>query len=141
MSFLSSLRRLLRLPPEPTDDELLLPSRQFRWYMTFWHFIYLGMLALLLGYNLWAGRTALGGQQALLVALTAGQVVLYGWNFIFNDVWPLPRWRKALYFGGSILLWAVEWQIAPNYFWLILSYMGQMFGILSPLAADRKSVV
>lgn len=129
------MRRLLSLPPEPSDDELPLPSRQFRWYLTFWHVIYLGTLALLLGYNLWDNRAALGWQQALLAGLSLVQVALYGWNFVFNDVWPLPRWRQALYFGGSILLWVVEWQIAPSYFWLIMSFLGQMFGILSPVAA------
>ncbi len=36
---------------------------------------------------------------------------------------------------GSLALWVVEWQIAPGYFWLILSYLGQMYGILSPVAA------
>jgi|SRR5579859_7166672 len=142
MSLPSTLRRLLPwLPAEPTDDDLPLPSRQFRWYMTFWHIVYLGGLALLFGHNLWVERAALGGRQALLLGLSAVQVVLYGWNFMFNEVWPLPRWRKALYFFGSLALWAVEWQLDPNYFWLIFSYMGQMFGILSPTAAIPSTSV
>jgi signal transduction histidine kinase len=138
MSFMSTVRRWLRLvptPAEPTDDELPLPSRQFRWYLNFWHFVYLGALALFLGHNLWAARAAPGWREALLAGLTAAQAVLYAWNFIYNDVWPLPAWRKALYFGGSLALWFVEWQLDPNYYWLILSYLGQMFGILSPTAA------
>jgi len=96
---------------------------------------------LLFGHNLWVERAALGGRQALLLGLSAVQVVLYGWNFMFNEVWPLPRWRKALYFFGSLALWAVEWQLDPNYFWLIFSYMGQMFGILSPTAAIPSTSV
>jgi signal transduction histidine kinase len=135
MSLPSTFRRLFPwLPAEPTDDELPLPSRQFRWYLNFWHIVYLGALAILLAHNLWLARAALGGRQALLLGLTAVQVALYGWNFMFNDVWPLPRWRKVLYFGGSLALWALEWQLDPSYYWLILSYLGQMFGILSPIA-------
>jgi signal transduction histidine kinase len=138
MTFLASVQRFFRPGPrqaEPTDDDLPLPSRQFRWYLGFWHVIYLGGLAVLLGHSLWAARAALGGREALLVALAAGQAWLYAWNFIYNDVWPLPGWRKALYFGGSLALWAVEWRLDPNYFWLTPSYLGQMFGILSPTAA------
>jgi signal transduction histidine kinase len=121
--------------PEPGDDELPLPSRQFYWYLAFWHVVYLGALALLLGHNLLAARGAPGRPQALLAGLTAVQVVLYAWNFMYNDVWPLPGWRNALYFVGSLALWTVEWRLDPNYFWLVLSYLGQMFGILSPAAA------
>jgi signal transduction histidine kinase len=136
MNLPASLRRLFPwLPAEPTDAELPPPSRQFRWYMNFWHIIYLGALALLLGHNLWAERAAPGGRQALLLGLTAVQVLLYGWNFMFNEIWPLPRWRKALYFGGSLALWAIEWQLDPSYYWFIIAYLGQMFGILSPVAA------
>lgn len=138
MSLFARVQRILRFGSsqlEPTDDDLPLPSRHFRWYLGFWHVFYLGGLALLLGHSLWAARAALGGRAALLVGLTAGQAGLYAWNFIYNDVWPLPAWRKALYFGGSLALWAVEWQLDPYYFWIILSYLGQMFGILSPAAA------
>ena len=137
MSLLTTVRRWLRLvpaPAEPTDDELPLPSRQFRWYLNFWHFIYLGALAVLLGYSLWDGRAALGWRHGLLVVLSGAQAALYAWNFILNQVWPLPAWRKGLYFAGSLAVWFVEWQLAPAYFWLILPYLGQMFGVLSPVA-------
>jgi signal transduction histidine kinase len=138
MTLFTTVRRLLRFapaPPEPTDDQLPLPSRHFRWYLGFWHIVYLGGLALLLGHSLWAARAAPGWREAALIVLAAAQTVLYAWNFIYNDVWPLPAWRKALYFGGSLALWFVEWQLDPSYFWIILSYLGQMFGILSPVAA------
>lgn len=138
MTILTSLRRFFRLYPfrsEVVDDGLPLPRRAFRWYLWFWHIFYLGALAVISGYTLWAARAALGWREAALVALVAAQVALYVWNFILNDRWPLPAWRHAVYFLGSMALWLIEWRLYSGYLWLGMTYLGQMFGVLPPLGA------
>ncbi|MCC6188422.1 MAG: sensor histidine kinase [Anaerolineales bacterium] len=120
---------------EDAEHELPLPLRQFRWYLLFWHIVYLGILGSLWAATLWAARTALGWREAALTALAAGQTALYLWNFMLNDRWPLPGWRHATYFGGSIVLWLIEWWLYQDFAWLGMAYFGQMFGVLPPLAA------
>ncbi|MEP7357623.1 MAG: sensor histidine kinase [Anaerolineales bacterium] len=133
-------RSLVLTAPEG-DGETPLPPRQFRWYILFWHVIYLGSLAITLGYHLWAHRAALGLSQAGILLLAAGQVGLYLWNFILNDRWPLPLWRHGVYFIGSLALWWIEWQVEPAFFGLGIAYLGQMFGVLPPVAALPATLV
>lgn len=117
------------------DGHLPLPARQMGLYVTFWHIIYLGLLALLL-WDTWAGATPADlGRPALITLLAAGQVGLYLWNFVLNARWPLPAWRMAVYFGGSIALWLLQWRLDPEYQWFGMTYFGQMLGLLPPLAA------
>ena len=133
--------RNLVLPGRADEGEAPLPPGQFRWYILFWHVIYLGSLAVTLGYHLWSHRAALGLTQAAIVVLVAGQVALYFWNFILSNRWPLPLWRHGAYFVGSLLLWWIEWQIEPAFFGLGISYLGQMFGVLPPAAALPATLV
>ena len=134
ISLWQRVRSLVLAAPEG-GSETPLPPRQFRWYVTFWHVIYLGSLAAALGYHLWVHRAALGLIQAAILLPVAGQVALYLWNFIVNDRWPLPLWRHGIYFVGSLALWWIEWQLEPAFFGLAIAYMGQMFGVLPPVAA------
>lgn len=127
-----------------TDDaeyELPLPLRQFRWYLLFWHVVYLGVLGGVWAITLWQARAALGWREAALTGLIAGQVALYLWNFVLNDRWPLPGWRHAVYFGGSIVLWLVESWLNPDFGWLGMAYFGQMFGVLPPTSAVLGTLV
>jgi signal transduction histidine kinase len=107
----------------------------FWWYLTFWHIVYLGMLALLWGSALIDAWPALGWRQLALTGLIAAQAALYVRSFLFNRRWPLPGWHLALYFVGSVALWYLEWRLDERFFWLIMSYFGQSFGILPPVAA------
>jgi len=129
-----------RLPTD-LDHDMPLPPRQFGWYITFWHIVYLGGLALILGLTLWEARAALGWREAALTVLVLGQVALYLWNFIFNYRWPLPNWRLAVYFLGSIALWLVEWWLTDGFGWVGMAYLGQMFGMLPPIAAVPGTLV
>ena len=126
------LRKYLDIPP---DSPTPIPPRQFAWYVNFWHVVYLGLLALMLGIAWWNGRGSLGWREVALTALVAGQVALYFPILIFSDRWPIPGHRYALYFGGSLALWFLEWQLDPNFYWLIMSYLGQMYGLLPPIFA------
>ncbi len=125
-----------RQPLEISPDALTpIPARQMGWYVNFWHVVYFGVLALILGTALWNGRAALGWREAALTALVATQVWLYLKFLAFNPRWPIPGRHYALYFGGSLAIWLLEWQLAPHFFWLIMSYLGQMYGLLPPIAA------
>jgi len=125
-----------RQPLEITSDALTpIPPRQMGWYVNFWHVVYFGVLALILGTALWNGRAALAWREAALTALVATQVWLYLKFLAFNPRWPIPGRHYAIYFGGSLAIWLLEWWLAPHFFWLIMSYLGQMYGLLPPIAA------
>ena len=112
-----------------------LPPRQFRWYLLFWHIVSLTLLAVLLGNSLRLAWPAWGWREAALAALVAGQAGLYFITFIRATRWPQPWWWMAVYFLGSIALWYLEVQLDEGFFWLLMSYFGQMFGTLPPVAA------
>jgi len=120
---------------DPHDDYAPLPPRYFRWYLLFWHIVYMGALVLLLGLSLWDAWPNLGWQHLALVALVGAQIFLYARLVVFVNQWPFPwRWL-ATYFLGSLVLWYIEWHISPIFFPLVWSYFGQMLGILPPIAA------
>ncbi len=117
----------------PADAGTPLPPRQYQWYVIFWHIVYLGALALTLGPVLWIARANLGWREAALTLLVLAQAALYVRWMVFTRHWPLTRREYAVYFIGSLALWLVEWQLGPSFFWLIMAYMGQMYGMLPPI--------
>lgn len=117
-------------PPPPP---LPLPWRQYRLFLWFWHVLYLGALAAMLGLTLWNARLALGGREAALTGLVALQVFLYVRLLMLGGSWPAPAWRLALYFGGSIAACLLEWLLEPMFLGMLFGYAGQMIGILPPL--------
>ncbi len=126
-------------PTPSTDNDAPIPQRQFMWYINFWHVVYLGTIAAMLFGVWWQQDDWINRRVALLAGLVAVQVLLYYKLIMTNPKWerqwPLPARDLWLYFGSSILIWWIEWQIEPAFFWLIMSYFGQMFGILPPIAA------
>lgn len=126
-------------PPPPRtagiEAPTPIPPRLFGWYLRFWHVAYLTILGIFLGRALLEAWPALGWREAALTALVAGHVALYVRTFIRPGRWPHPNGWLAVYFLGSLALWYLEWRLEANFFWLIMSYFGQMFGILSPRAA------
>ncbi|MCC7360781.1 MAG: sensor histidine kinase [Anaerolineales bacterium] len=131
----------VRRAPASADEHLPLPARQMQLYLTFWHFVYLGLLTLLL-WETWAefGRGDVW-RASLLTGLALAQTGLYVWSFVLNHLWPLPGWRIGLYFGVSVGLWLLEWRLAPDWQWFGMTYFGQMLGILPPLAAVPGSLL
>jgi signal transduction histidine kinase len=131
---------VLRTAPPSADDHMPLPARQMQIYLTFWHFVYLGLMILLL-WDTWAefgrGETWRAG---LLTALALTQAGLYVWSFVLNNIWPLPAWRIGLYFGVSVGLWLLEWRLSPDWQWFGMTYFGQMLGTLPPAAAVPGSL-
>ena len=108
---------------------------QFTRYVRFWHVVYLTTLAAFLGRELLAAWPALGWHAAALTALVAGQAALYVRFLVMARRWPLPWWAMTTYFLGSLALWYVEWRLDGDFFWLIMTYFGQMFGLLPPRGA------
>lgn len=124
-----------------SDDHSPLPSRYFRWYLLFWHIVYLGLLAIFLGIAFWDAWPNLGWPQLALVGLVAVQVGLYARLLIFVKRWPFPWQWLATYFLGSLAIWYIEWHLSPIFFPLVWSYFGQMLGILPPIAALPGSAI
>jgi signal transduction histidine kinase len=112
------------------DDRFPLPSKQFRWYVLFFHVLTLGSLAGALTYILWNARHALGWPEITTSALLLTQIGIYLGIMIFGRQWPLPRNRLLLYFAVNLALWLIEYWLVPDVYWIVFAYIGQMFGLL-----------
>lgn len=123
-----------RYPLPPPDELISVTSRHYQWFIAFWHIFYLGLLAMYLGIAVsLAIYSGLSWQMAALVIAILAQAGLYTRLIIFNRRWPIPLRTLGLYFGGSLVLWFIEWRIEPGFFWLIMSYGGQMYGLAPPV--------
>jgi signal transduction histidine kinase len=112
------------------------------WYVTFWHVVYLGVLALFLGQVIIAViREGLSWQSASLMGALLLQAGLYLRIVVFARTWPLSLRQLAAYFGGTLILWFIEWRMEPNFFWLVMSYFGQIYGIAPPPVAIPGSAL
>jgi signal transduction histidine kinase len=120
---------------DDVETNLPMPWKYFKLFLLFWHVGYLGTLAFVLGLELYHSFGSWGTQQLFLTACVAGQVGLYVAIVIVNERWPLPGWQALVYFGGSFMLWAIEWTISENFAWVGWMNLGQMFGILPPVMA------
>ena len=113
-----------------SDERFPLPTKQYRWYVLFFHVLTLGSLAGSLVYILWNGRDALGWRELVVSALLLAQIGIYLGIMIFARQWPLPRNRLLLYFAINLAIWLVVYWLAPEVYWLVFAYLGQMFGLL-----------
>jgi hypothetical protein len=111
---------------------LPMPFKHFRLFMLFWHVLYLGALIGMLALVLVQDPDPWRWRNALLAACVLGQVALYVGLVMHHRSWPLTGWRAIVYFGGSLLLWAVEWQIDSRFAFAGWMNAGQMFGMLQP---------
>ena len=57
------------------------------------------------------------------------------WFYVLSGRYPFPTRSHLIYFGGGLLAWAVEYQLYPNLFYLLFTFMGQAFGMLAPAGA------
>jgi signal transduction histidine kinase len=112
------------------DERFPLPTKQYRWYVLFFHVLTLGSLAGSLVYILWNGRDALGWREVVVSTLLLAQIGMYLGIMIFARQWPLPRNRLLLYFAINMAIWLVVYWLAPEVYWLVFAYLGQMFGLL-----------
>lgn len=111
---------------------LPMPFKRFRLFTLFWHTLYLGALVGMLALVLVQDPDPWRWPNALLAACVFGQAALYVGLVMRYRSWPLTGWRAAAYFGGSLLLWAVEWEINPRFAFAGWMNAGQMLGMLQP---------
>jgi len=60
--------------------------------------------------------------------------VLYVVAIARRGGWPIPRRWLTAYFLGGLSLWLIMGRLQPDYWWLGMTYFGQMFGLLPPRA-------
>jgi signal transduction histidine kinase len=113
-----------------SDERFPLPTKQYRWYVLFFHVLTLGSLAGALVDILWNARYPLGWREVAVSALLLAQIGIYLGIMIFGRQWPLPRNRLLLYFATNLAIWLVVYWLAPEVYWLVFAYLGQMFGLL-----------
>lgn len=111
---------------------LPMPFKHFRLFLLVWHALYLGVLIGMLALVLAQDPDPWRWRNALLAACVLGQVALYVGLVMRLRSWPLTGWRAVVYFGGSLLLWVVEWQIDTRFAFFGWMNAGQMFGLLQP---------
>ena len=113
-----------------SDERFPLPTKQYRWYVLFFHVLTLGSLAGSLVYILWHARGAFGWRVIAVSVLILVQIGIYLGIMIFGRQWPIPRNRLLLYFAINMAIWLLEYWLAPEVYWLVFAYIGQMFGLL-----------
>jgi signal transduction histidine kinase len=113
-----------------SDDRFPLPAKQYRWYVLFFHVLTLGSLAGALVHVLWNARHALGWPEVAASVLLLAQIGIYLGLMTFGRQWPLPRNRLLLYFAVNLAIWLIEYWLAPDVYWIVFAYIGQMFGLL-----------
>jgi signal transduction histidine kinase len=110
---------------QPTSPKIM------RAYGNFWNIMALlmfGLAALSVLYNDWG---ALTWQHWAQFGLIVGQGLLYLVAIALRG-WPIQARWLALYFVGGLTLWALTGLFDNSYWWLGISYFGQMFGLLPP---------
>ena len=113
-----------------SDERFPLPTKQYRWYLLFFHVLTLGSLAGALAHVLWNARHALSWTELAVSALLLAQIGIYLGLLVSGRQWPLPRNRWLLYFGVNLAIWLIEYWLAPGVYWIVFAYIGQMFGLL-----------
>lgn len=109
-------------------EQLPLPAKQFRRYLLFWHLVMVGSLLTAVGLVVWNARADWGWQEVVVVALLLMQMGIYLRVLISAQTWS--QRRLFFYFASSIALWLVEYWLAPDIYWIVFAYIGQMFGML-----------
>jgi signal transduction histidine kinase len=108
------------------DDFAPLPGRQFRWFILFFHWVFVVGLVVSLFVH-WQRKGPVGSFFALAIMATV-QVVLYVWAFAVPSLtnrWGSRAWWWA-YYVTSLLLVLAECRIEPAFDWFILAYIGQI---------------
>jgi signal transduction histidine kinase len=105
-----------------------LPTKQYRRYAIFWSVLMIGTLAGALALTLWQARAALSWREIVVALLLLVQMGSYG---LLVGRAPFPSQRRLLvYFATNLAIWLVEYWLAPEIWWIVFAYVGQMFGML-----------
>lgn len=117
------------------DSTLPMPSRIMYGVIWFWHIV----TVLTYGYFAFSllARNAASFElkTAIVLALLAAQLGCYVWFYVLCGRYPFPAQAHAIYFGGGLLAWTIEYLLYPDLFYLLFTFMGQAFGLLAPAGA------
>jgi signal transduction histidine kinase len=113
-------------------DPLPLPGRQFQRFILVFHVVFIAAMGFIL-LNRWQRAGSLWGRPEVILTLLIGaQIALYLAFF----AWPFraPRVIEwwGFYFPVSFTLWFITWRLEPPFEWMVLGYLGQMFGAIPP---------
>ncbi len=117
--------------PAALAAELPLPGRQFQRFILIFHVVFIAGMGFIL-LNRWQQvGVKWGWPEVHMTLLVAAQIGMYLRFF----VWPrspaaLEWW--GFYFPVTFALWFVTWRVEPAFEWMVLGYLGQLFGVLPP---------
>ncbi len=112
--------------------ELPLPGRQFQRFILIFHIVFIAGISFIL-LNRWQRIGVQWGWPEINVTLLVlAQAGIYFRFF----VWPLRlpavlEWW-GFYFPVCFALWFITWRLEPAFEWIVLGYLGQLFGVLPP---------
>jgi len=118
-----------------------LPERQYGRYILIFSLITLVSLGGSIVYILWKSKLALTWQEVVVICGLLAQIGLYFWMGFTGRDQGLTNRKLAVFFGASLAMWAVEYWLYPDVFWVVYLYIGQMFGMLPLKIALPVSIV
>ncbi len=126
----------------PGEAQLPLPSREFQRFMLVFHVVFLSALALML-VNRWLRPSLIWSwRDWVLIGCVLTQIGLYLRCLAFTRRWPRSWLGWLAYFAASFTLWFISWRLERGFEWIVLAYLGQMFGVLPPrMSLPLASVV
>jgi signal transduction histidine kinase len=114
---------------EGVSEPSPLPSRQFQRFVTVFHVVFLGGLALILALRWSRPDFTWHLSDTTLLGLVLMQAALY-LRFFLRPPQQFRWW--AIHFVLGFVFWFAEWRLEPAFEWVVLAYLGQMFGVLPP---------
>ncbi len=123
------------------DHLLPLPERQYGRYILIFSLITLISLGGSIVYILWKSKLTLTWQEGVVICGLLAQIGLYFWMGFAGRDQGLTNRKLAVFFGASLAIWAVEYWLYPDIFWVVYLYIGQMFGMIPLKFALPVSVV
>jgi len=109
-----------------------LPSREFQRFLLLFHIVFIaGMSFIVL--NRWHRAGSQWGWPEINVSLlVAAQIGVYLRFFALPLHAPAILEWWGFYFPVSLTLWFITWRSEPAFEWMVLGYLGQLFGVVPP---------
>lgn len=109
-----------------------LPSREFQRFLLLFHIVFIvAMSSIVL--NRWHRAGSQWGWPEINVSLlVAAQIGVYLRFFALPLHAPAILEWWGFYFPVSLTLWFITWRSEPAFEWMVLGYLGQLFGVVPP---------
>ncbi len=108
-----------------------LPGLQFRWFIRFFHVVFIGGLWVSLVLRWRRPDSVFGGTDWVLITLVLTQIALYIGHFVIptrTGRWPGMQ-GMLLYFTISIGIYLVECRLERSFHWAVGFYLGQLLAL------------